>query len=78
MEPLLSEILDFFGPSKWMVGQFRLVAKKRIFVDLEMGGLGVPHPDETIKDFIRIYYRKLTRKADCNHWLFFPLYLQDF
>jgi hypothetical protein len=53
-EPLFSEISRFFW-TKQVDGHTkqkrRLVAKKRISAGLEMGGLGIRHPDETIQGF---------------------------
>ncbi len=53
-EPLFSEILRFLW-TKQVDGHTkqkrRLVAKKRISAGLEMGGLGIQHPDEIIQGF---------------------------
>ena len=40
----------------------RLVAKKRISAGLDMGGLGIPHPDETIQGFQQNLLQKIYRK----------------
>jgi hypothetical protein len=40
----------------------RLVAKKRIAAGLEMGGLGIPHPDEIIQGFRQNLIRKSLNK----------------
>jgi hypothetical protein len=37
----------------------RLVAKKHISAGMEMGGLGIPHPDETIQGFRQNLIQKI-------------------
>jgi hypothetical protein len=53
-EPLFSEILRFLW-TKQVDGNTkqkrRLVAKRRISAGLEMGGLGIQHPDEIVQGF---------------------------
>ncbi len=53
-EPLFSEILRFLW-TKQVDGHIkqkrRLVARRRISAGLEMGGLGIQHPDEIIQGF---------------------------
>jgi hypothetical protein len=44
----------------------RLVAKKRIAAGLEMGGLGIPHPDETIQGFRQNLIQKIFRQNRNN------------
>jgi hypothetical protein len=62
MEQLFSEILRFLW-TKQMDGRTiqkrRLVAKKRISAWLKMRGLGIPHPDETIKGFQQNLLQKM-------------------
>jgi hypothetical protein len=65
-ENLFSKILRFLWTKQvdGRTAQKRsLVAKKRISTGLEMGGLGIPHPDETIQGFRqnliqKIFYRQ--------------------
>jgi hypothetical protein len=60
------------GPSKWMVNKAKrsLVAWKWISYSLEMDGLGIPHPHETIKGFrqnlIQRIYRQNRTKPTAN------------
>ncbi len=68
-EPLFSEILRFLL-TKQVDGQMtqkrRLVAKKRIAAGLEMGGLGIPHPDETIQGFRQNLIQKIFKQHRNN------------
>jgi hypothetical protein len=40
----------------------RLVAKKQISAGLEMGGLGIPHPDEIINGVRQNFLQKIYRQ----------------
>jgi hypothetical protein len=55
----------------WTIQKRRLVAKKKFLL-----GLGVYHPDETIKRFSRIFSNKFRSKVDCSHRLFSLPYWQ--
>ncbi len=61
-EALFSEILRFLW-TKQVDGQTtqkrRLVARKCITAGLEMGGLGIPHPDEIIQWFRQNLLQKI-------------------
>jgi hypothetical protein len=43
-----------------------LVAKKSISAGLEMGGLGIPHPDETIQGFRQNLIQKIYKQHRRN------------
>jgi hypothetical protein len=68
-ENLFSEILHFLW-TKQVDGRTaqksRLVAKKRISAGLEMGGLGIPHPDETIQGFRQNLIQKIYKQHRRN------------
>jgi hypothetical protein len=65
-EPLFSEILRFLW-TKQVDGhpkqKRRLVAKKRISAGLEMGGLGIQHPDENIQGFQLNFLQKIHKQG---------------
>jgi hypothetical protein len=68
-ESPFSEILRFLW-TKQVDGQTkqkrRLVAKTRIAAGLEMGGLGIPHPDEIIQGFRQNLLQKISKQARNN------------
>ncbi len=68
-EPLFSEILRFLG-TKQVDGRTtqkrRLVAKKWIAAGLEMGGLGIPHPDEIIQGFRQNLIQRIAKQSRNN------------
>jgi hypothetical protein len=65
-EPLFSEILRFLW-TKQVDGHTkqkrRLVAKQKISAGLEMGGLGIQHPDEIIQGFQLNLLRKIHKQG---------------
>jgi hypothetical protein len=68
-ESLFSEILRFLW-TKQVDGRTtqkrRLVARKRIAAGLEMGGLGIPHPDEIIQGFRQNLIQKIVKQSRNN------------
>ncbi len=44
----------------------RLVAKTRIAAGFEMGGLGIPHPDEIIQGFRQNLLQKISKQTRSN------------
>ncbi len=44
----------------------RLVAKKRNAASLEMGGLGIPHPDEIIQGFHQNLIQRIVKQSRIN------------
>jgi hypothetical protein len=48
----------------------QFVAKKKLSAELEIGGLGIPHPDETIKGFQQNLFKIFLSKADYSPRLF--------
>ncbi len=69
-ENLFSKILRFLW-TKQVNGRTpqkrRLVSKKRISAGLEMGGLGIPHHDETIQGFRQNLIQKIYRQNPSAH-----------
>jgi hypothetical protein len=68
-EPLFSEILRFLW-TKQVDGRIkqkrRLVAKNRLAAGLEMGGLGIPHPDEIIQGFRQNLIQRIVKQSRNN------------
>jgi hypothetical protein len=77
-ESLFSEILRFLW-TKQVDGNTkqkrRLVAKRRISAGIEMGGLGIQHPDEIIQGFQLNLLQKIHRQGRTNPALNLPTIL---
>jgi hypothetical protein len=50
----------------------RLAAKNRLAAGLEMGGLGIPHPDEIIQGFRQNLIQKIVKQARNNPTAYMP------
>ncbi len=77
-ENLFSEILHFLWTKQvdsQTAQKRRLVAKKRISAGLDMGGLGIPHPDETIQGFRQNLIQKIYRQHRQNPAAHLPIIL---
>jgi hypothetical protein len=77
-ESLFSEILRFLW-TKQVDGNTkqkrRLVAKRRISAGIEMGGLGIQHPDEIVQGFQLNLLQKIHRQGRMNPTLNLPTIL---